>query len=302
MKWGFRRYQNKDGSLTPLGRVHYGYGKAKEKGKAVAKTAGEAAGTAAKVVGRAVVRRIKAKHPWMMNDDELKQLTDRYNAESALKQARTRAKGESMMKKTLGAAGDILYTGSKQLVENAARNAGQELGKRMVKSALEKEAEDYDRKYKVLKNKHDVELAEKGIFRDEGGKKKKKGKGDGDQDNTQDSSEDSKPEKSEDSKESESKTSTKARKDVEADIRRSEKAEADRAWKEYDKRREEKARHDDYWRAIAEANEEEYQREKRARAKKYGPEAVVPYDFSSGRSPMEEKMLEIKRRRARPRY
>lgn len=26
MKWGVRRYQNKDGSLTSAGRVHYGYG------------------------------------------------------------------------------------------------------------------------------------------------------------------------------------------------------------------------------------------------------------------------------------
>lgn len=26
MKWGIRRYQNKDGSLTPLGRTHLGYG------------------------------------------------------------------------------------------------------------------------------------------------------------------------------------------------------------------------------------------------------------------------------------
>lgn len=34
MKWGIRRFQNKDGSLTPLGRKHYGIGpgrKAKEK-------------------------------------------------------------------------------------------------------------------------------------------------------------------------------------------------------------------------------------------------------------------------------
>lgn len=26
MKWGHRRYQNPDGSLTPMGRLHYGYG------------------------------------------------------------------------------------------------------------------------------------------------------------------------------------------------------------------------------------------------------------------------------------
>ena len=29
-KWGQRRYQNDDGSLTPLGRIHYGYGKARD--------------------------------------------------------------------------------------------------------------------------------------------------------------------------------------------------------------------------------------------------------------------------------
>ena len=30
-KWGVRRYQNKDGSLTSLGRIHYGYGNGKNK-------------------------------------------------------------------------------------------------------------------------------------------------------------------------------------------------------------------------------------------------------------------------------
>lgn len=29
--WGERRYQNEDGSLTPLGRIHYGIGAAREK-------------------------------------------------------------------------------------------------------------------------------------------------------------------------------------------------------------------------------------------------------------------------------
>jgi len=30
MSWGDRRYQNEDGSLTPLGRQHYGYGDARD--------------------------------------------------------------------------------------------------------------------------------------------------------------------------------------------------------------------------------------------------------------------------------
>jgi len=36
--WGVRRYQNEDGSLTPLGREHYGYGKRKDKKLAKYKT------------------------------------------------------------------------------------------------------------------------------------------------------------------------------------------------------------------------------------------------------------------------
>lgn len=32
-KWGVRKYQNKDGSLTPAGREHYGYGKGKSESK-----------------------------------------------------------------------------------------------------------------------------------------------------------------------------------------------------------------------------------------------------------------------------
>ena len=44
MKWGVRRYQNEDGSLTPLGRIHYGYKKRKtrKKRKAALKKANEA--------------------------------------------------------------------------------------------------------------------------------------------------------------------------------------------------------------------------------------------------------------------
>lgn len=33
MRWGRRQYQNQDGSLTPLGRIHYGVGKSRKPGK-----------------------------------------------------------------------------------------------------------------------------------------------------------------------------------------------------------------------------------------------------------------------------
>lgn len=42
MKWGNRRYQNKDGSLTPLGRAHYGVGAARSKAAGAIKKVGTA--------------------------------------------------------------------------------------------------------------------------------------------------------------------------------------------------------------------------------------------------------------------
>lgn len=46
-KWGNRRYQNPDGSLTPAGRLHYGVGEARK-----------AVGSAAKSVGTAIRKKI----------------------------------------------------------------------------------------------------------------------------------------------------------------------------------------------------------------------------------------------------
>ena len=43
MKWGVRRYQNKDGSLTDAGRKHYGTGEDKSKGLFGSKSSRKAA-------------------------------------------------------------------------------------------------------------------------------------------------------------------------------------------------------------------------------------------------------------------
>ena len=85
MKWGQRLYQYEDGTLTPLGKIHYGTKRAvtsiaKATGVA-AKTVGQAAGSAAKTVGKHQVNKFKDKHPWIMSDDELKTRTERVKLE-----------------------------------------------------------------------------------------------------------------------------------------------------------------------------------------------------------------------------
>lgn len=68
-KWGLRRYQNPDGSLTPLGRIHYGIGKARER--------------------HALEKRAKEidKHPERMTDEERKEILEQSKRERLNKQA-----------------------------------------------------------------------------------------------------------------------------------------------------------------------------------------------------------------------
>jgi len=69
-KWYIRRFQNEDGSLTPLGRIRYG------------------AGNVAKKAGRGVVNAVKNRHPSLMTDDELAQRTDRLRREAEYQRQR----------------------------------------------------------------------------------------------------------------------------------------------------------------------------------------------------------------------
>ena len=50
MHWGKRKYQYEDGSLTPLGRIHYGVGEAREKSKIKMREARDAAKNEARVI------------------------------------------------------------------------------------------------------------------------------------------------------------------------------------------------------------------------------------------------------------
>ena len=95
-KWGQRRYQNEDGSLTTLGRIHYGYGKAKETAKKTAKVAATVA-----VKGTLPIRK---RHPWMLSNSELREATQRTIAEQSYKDAmkRLRQTNKSKLREVIG--------------------------------------------------------------------------------------------------------------------------------------------------------------------------------------------------------
>ena len=95
-KWGVRRYQNLDRSLTPAGKERYGRGTG-EKIKSAVTTVGRTVGNAGKAVGRGIGNAGKAvgskinesykkRHPEKMSDAELKAYASRLQMEKQVKQ------------------------------------------------------------------------------------------------------------------------------------------------------------------------------------------------------------------------
>lgn len=95
-KWGVRRYQNLDRSLTPAGKERYGRGtgdKIKSAVTAVGRTVGNAGkavgrgiGNAGKTVGSKISESYKKRHPEKMSDAELKAYAARLQMEKQVKQ------------------------------------------------------------------------------------------------------------------------------------------------------------------------------------------------------------------------
>ncbi len=123
MKWYVRRYQNPDGSLTALGRIHYGIGKMRE--KHAEKKAINAQDKKEKLEKRALrgSGRAMRKASSMMTDEELKQHTARLNLEKQYKEA---------LKSNQGGLGYEVRKITGAIVKKALVEAGTDALKRVI--------------------------------------------------------------------------------------------------------------------------------------------------------------------------
>ena len=101
-KWGVRRFQNKDGSLTTAGRERYNVGETK------GNKAKQAVKEAAKNAASYVKRRTKMKHPSLMTDEELRNYTQRLIAEKNYSDALARAQSATGFGRAEKFVGDIV--------------------------------------------------------------------------------------------------------------------------------------------------------------------------------------------------
>lgn len=126
MKWGARRFQNKDGTLTAEGKIRYGR-KMTPKRKAAARKAAAAKKKAAEEKKRSEEqRKDEPRDVKSMTDDEIRQFLNRRDLEKRYLEAvtpKTVEKGQSAVQKYLGQFGSSLAsniaTGAAKRVANS---------------------------------------------------------------------------------------------------------------------------------------------------------------------------------------
>ena len=153
MKWGVRRYQNKDGTLTPAG---------KKRLEKLDEERNKLTGAAAKAATR-------SKKISEMTDEELVDYTRRKQAEELAYKAVTNIKG---MQDTLNPPkkseptfreklGDKLKDGLIEVTTNTAKSVGEKYVKKLFgiedKKSLKEEADDWANRAKIAKSKETVQ-------------------------------------------------------------------------------------------------------------------------------------------------
>lgn len=133
-KWGVRRYQYEDRTLTPLGKAHYAAMKAGD----TAKKAGSAIKSGIKKAVNRQVMNVKKKHPWMMSDEELEAFTKRLNLENAYKEAMSKA-NKKIVSKGREFVGEVTREAGKKVLLSAIDRWNNQMQFNQKQSNLNKE-------------------------------------------------------------------------------------------------------------------------------------------------------------------
>lgn len=172
-KWGVRRFQNPDGSLTSEGRKRYSKsggesksiksgtgGKGKEFVKGAAAVGMKAASRLGEGITRGVKTKLAEKMPFMLNDEELEKYRDRLRRENTFRnemanrrELKRRSQGDQFAKKLVQ---DVAATSIKSIATKATNKIADEL----LKSADDKYKEQLDLEAKELKMEKERKEAE----------------------------------------------------------------------------------------------------------------------------------------------
>lgn len=128
-KWGVRRFQNYDGTLTPAGKERY-YGNR----KGTPSKAAQSLKNVAKKYKEHVVNTIKKNHPWLMDDEELTRVLTRMTLEQKVRNIRKDEKSSRLVNKIASESKKVLVDDVASIIKDFGRNFAQSSGKELGKS------------------------------------------------------------------------------------------------------------------------------------------------------------------------
>lgn len=144
-KWGIRRYQNEDGTLTALGKIHYG-----------AQKTGQAIGRAAKKVYDKRMEKHKIRHPEKMTDTELRDHINRIKMENEYREMMRQNKKPVSVGHRI--ANDILENSAKTLASGVINRLN---SKWESEAAYARRVEQDKKDYKRRMKRQEAEEAQK---------------------------------------------------------------------------------------------------------------------------------------------
>lgn len=153
-KWGIRRYQNLDGTLTTAGKLRYGVKKTGEAIGKAAKATGKAATKVGKKAGNALVKAIKKRHPSLMTDDELRAARARLELENSYKESMRKLKSSKFSHRAADTIAMLAKDGAKNLITETGKKAADSLAKRLLENP-------YERENRVLQDRIQLEKTQK---------------------------------------------------------------------------------------------------------------------------------------------
>jgi len=135
-KWGVRRYQNSDGTLTDEGKARYYPSVEKKKSNGLGAKLSNVGGSIKRTAGRYVDHvklNIKKNHPWMMTDSQLSDVVNRMSMEKRLRELQKDERASRFINRMLRNAEDITVNNTKEFGRSFSNTSGKLIAEKMFK-------------------------------------------------------------------------------------------------------------------------------------------------------------------------
>lgn len=149
-KWGVRRYQNEDRSLTEEGKARYrkenSASSTESKKPGILSNAVQSIKRTGKMFADRSKMNFKKRHPWMMTDSELNDVVNRMSMEKRLRDLDKDEKASKFINRTLRNVEDMTFSNMKSFGNSFSNSSGRLIAEKMFKVKEKKNNGNNDEK------------------------------------------------------------------------------------------------------------------------------------------------------------